>query len=322
MKKYLSFVFALGLIASMTSCSVSETSRKSIVSVESSDAEKATKEIKEESETESDTEKDTKSEEKADNSGNSDTEDFTIDEQVLWETEGVKITAKGVETDSLFGTSINVLAENNSDKDVVITTDAVIVNDYMISELGYIEVTAGNKANDEIELSTSDLKAAGIDNIGKIELYLHTYDPETYDILNESGCITIKTSDYESTDDENNISGMTLLDQDGVKIIAQYVDENSFWGTSVLMYVENNTDKNLIIEGDDFSVNGFMVSADYYEHVYAGKKCISPLDIYSSSLEENGIESVDQIEMTIHVLTDDDNYTHLIDTDKITFTTK
>lgn len=319
MKKVISTMLALGMIVSAASCTASESSRKSIVSVESSDTEKATKEVKDDSKTDSDTEKETKSEEKPDSSNN-DTADFTIDEQVIWEADGVKLTAQGVDTDSLFGTSIKVLAENNSDKDIVINTDAVIVNNYMIADLGYIEVTAGNKVNDEISLSSTDLKNAGIDNIGQIELYLHTSDPDTYDRISESGCITLKTSDFDKMDTESNIQGSTLVDQDGIKVIAQYVDEDSFWGAAVLFYMENNTDKKVTVIADDTAVNGFMVDGSCYQELYPNKKAIASMDFFSSDLEGNGITSIDEVELKFRVT--DDDYNTLLETDKLKFATK
>ena len=75
-----------------------------------------------------------------------------MEEQVIWEVDGVKITATGITENTLFGTQVNLLIENNSDKDVGIGSDAVIVNDYMISDLTSITVTAGNKSNSSVTL--------------------------------------------------------------------------------------------------------------------------------------------------------------------------
>lgn len=246
--------------------------------------------------------------------------DFTIDEQVLWEIDGLKITATGINEDSIFGTQIKVQAENNSDKDIGIGTDAVIVNDYMINDLTSIQVTAGNKANDEITLFSSELNAAGIESIGKVELYMHTYDPNTFQTISESGCITIETSDIDKIDAENNIEGTVLFEQDGVKIVGQYVDENSFWGSAVLLYVENNSDQNIIVQCDDVAVNGFMVSALMSDNVYAGKKCLTDITLLGSDLEENGITEIETIETSFKIL--DENFSEIANSGKVSFSTK
>ncbi len=242
----------------------------------------------------------------------------TIEEQVLWEVDGLKITATGIDRDSIWGTKLNILIENNSDKDVGIGADALIVNDYMINDLFATSVTAGNKTNDSITLFSSELKAAGIENIGKIELYLHTYDTNTFSTQKSSDCITITTS--ETVDETNNINGTTLFEKDGIKIVGQYVDENSFWGAAVLLYIENNSDQNVRVNCDDVAINGYMVSALGSHKVYAGKKAISDITLLSSDLEKNGITSIDEVETEFRITNDD--YKEIANSGKVKFSTK
>lgn len=311
MKKQIAILCMLGVVLSSAGCTfAAEESKKDIVSVENSQQE-GTKEVLDSNneQTQSETEPETTSSALP-----------TIDEQVLWEVDGVKITATGIEEDMFWGSKVNVLVENNSDKDVQISLDALIVNDYMISDLTSFEVTAGNKSNDSITLLSSELQAAGIDNIGKIELYMRMYDPETYETLNESGCITISTSDASNIDTESSINGVTLFDQNGIKIVGQYVDEDSFWGASALLYVENNSGKNITLYGDDVAINGFMITSACYEKIYAGKKAITNVTFFSSDLEDNNITSIDEIEMTFKAT--DDNFNEVANSGKVKFSAK
>ncbi len=245
---------------------------------------------------------------------------FTIDEQVLWETDGVKVTAKGIEHSEIFGDSIKILVENNSDKNIRLDVEQVIVNDYMISGGAYVEVSAGNKANDEISLSTDDLKASGIETIGKIECYMELLDMDTYDEINVSDCITIKTSDFDSMDTTNNMDGTVLLEQDGIKIVGKYVDEDTFWGMSVLFYIENNSDQIVVISADDVAVNGFMITEAFIQTVYPGKKSMSNMVLFDSSLEENGVTEINNIELTFDVR--DPHLHEIFNSGKINFSVK
>lgn len=250
------------------------------------------------------------------NSGGS-KDKLSIDEQVLWEVDGVKVSATGITEDSFWGSEINLLVENDSDKDIGLGTDAVIVNDYMIGDLTSIRVTSGNKSNDSVSLYSSELKAAGIDKIGKVEMYLYTYDPETYDRLQTSSCITITMSDVDAIDTETDIGGTILYDEGGIKIVGQYVDEDSFWGSSVLLYIENNTAQNVIIQNDDLAVNGFMVDSILSQDVYAGKKAIADITLFKSSLEENNITSIDNIETSFRIISED--YDEIANSGKVSF---
>lgn len=59
----------------------------------------------------------------------------TIDEQVLFDQDGIVVTATEYVTDNIWGDGIKLLLENNSDKDVTVGCNALIVNDYMITDL-------------------------------------------------------------------------------------------------------------------------------------------------------------------------------------------
>ena len=59
----------------------------------------------------------------------------TIDEQVLFEQDGIVVTATEYTTDSIWGDGIKLLLENNSDKDISVGCNALMVNDYMITDL-------------------------------------------------------------------------------------------------------------------------------------------------------------------------------------------
>ena len=74
--------------------------------------------------------------------------DESINEQVLVDQDGIKITATEYVTDSIWGDGIKLLVENNSAKDYTIGCDALIVNDYMITDLFSADVAAGKKSNE------------------------------------------------------------------------------------------------------------------------------------------------------------------------------
>ncbi len=246
--------------------------------------------------------------------------DLSIEEQILIDQDGIKVTATGIEHDAFMGTGVKLLLENNTDKNVMVGCTALIVNNYMISDLFASEVAAGKKANDTMYMMSSDLKAAGISNIGQIEIYFHVYDSDTYDALFDSDVVTIQTSKYNEMDlqaDEEE-SGYELWNQDGVRIIGKYVDENSFWGTGVLLYIENTSGRNIGINCDDMSINGFMVDPVFSATVYNEKKSFDDITIFSSDLEENGIDKVNDIELSFHIY-DADSWSTICDTGAITF---
>lgn len=245
----------------------------------------------------------------------------TIDEQILLEQNDIKITAVGMEEDSIWGEGIKLLIENNSDRNIGVGCSALIVNDYMLSDLFFVSVAAGKKANDTMYLSSNQLEAAGISNVGQIEIYFHLYDSDSWETLFDSECAVIQTSAYDSMDSIAAVEGEELYNQDGVRIVGQYVDENSFWGMAVLLYIENTSGQNVGVSCDNMSINGFMVSPLFSSTVYDGKKAFDDITIFSSDLEENEIESVDEIELNFRVY-DADSYDTINESGAVSFRVK
>ena len=244
----------------------------------------------------------------------------TIEEQVLFEKDGLKVTATEYIVDSIWGDGIKLLVENEGTSDVGLGCNALIVNDYMITDLFSTTVAAGKKDYETLNLSSSGLKAAGIDNVGQIEIYFHTFDANSYMTISDIDCVTIKTSAYDSMDNTPNDAGQELYNADGIRIVGKYVDESSFWGAAVLLYIENNSGKNAIIQCDDMSINGFMVTPYFSSTVYDGKKAIDEITLMSTELEENNITSVDDIELKFKII--DEDFMNTKETDVIKFSAK
>lgn len=230
---------------------------------------------------------------------------YTIEEQLLVDEAGVKITATEYVTDSIWGDGIKLFIENNTQQNIMVGCTALIVNDYMISDLFSAQIAAGKQDYETLYLSSSQLKQAGIDNVGKIEIYFHAYDDGTWEDLFTDKYVCLETSDVANVDTLSSIDGEEIYNQNGIRLVAQYVDENDFWGTAILVHAENNTSDNIHISIDNVSVNGLMVDAIYSSTVYSGKKSFDDITIFSSSMEENGITDINDIEFTFTIYNED-----------------
>lgn len=246
---------------------------------------------------------------------------LTIDEQVLVEQDGIKITAKEYVTDSVWGDGLKLLIENNSDTNVTVGYNALIVNNYMIADYFSSAVAAGKKANDTLYISSSQLESAGITIIGQIEIYFNIYDSDSWDTIFEVDAVTLKTSEYNNMDVTPNDTGAELYNANGIRIVGKVVDDKSFWGTAVLLYLENKTGNKITVTCENMSINGFMVTPYFSSNIYDGKMAVDDITILSSDLEENDIESVDDVELSFHIY-NPDTYDTIVDTDPITFSAK
>jgi len=245
----------------------------------------------------------------------------TIENTVLLDQDGLVITAKELVDDSIWGLGVKILIENNTKENLGVQCNYLIVNNYMISDLFSSSVAAGKKANDTIYLSSSELEAAGITTISDIVISFHVYNSDNYDTLFDTDEIEIKTSAYGTVEQPVMDDGKELYNQDGIRIVGKYVDENSFWGASFLLFIENNYGEDIIVQSDNMSINGFMVTPFFSCTVKNGRMALSDIAIMSTYLEENNITSVDDIELVFNII-NPDTYQTIVETDPITFSTK
>ena len=245
----------------------------------------------------------------------------TIEEQELINQDGIVITAKEYVTDNIWGDGIKLVLENNTDKTVTVGCNALIVNNYMITDLFVAEVAPGKKSNEVMYLSNTELKAAGIDTVGQVEIYFHVYDSASYDNIFDSGCVTIKTSEFANMDTTPEDMGTELYNENGIRIVGKAVDENSFWGTAILLYCENTSGKNVGISVEEMSINGFMMSPLFSTIIYDQKMSLDEITVLSTELEENGIEEIEEVELKFHIY-DVDSYNTIADSEPINFTAK
>ena len=245
----------------------------------------------------------------------------SIEEKILFEYYGLVVTAKEIVDNTIWGAGIKVHIENNSEKDYSIGVEQAIVNNCMITDLFSCTVASGKKANDTIYLSSSDLKASGIDNIGQVELYFYVYDPTTYERIYETDCITIKTSDYDTMDTTVENAGYTLYNDNNIKIVGKYVDEYKLLGKAIVLYIVNNREENITISCEDMSINGYMVTPFFVSTVYSGKYAIDEITILSTDLEENDITEIENFALKYRAY-NSDTYQTIVTTEELSFSTK
>ena len=98
-----------------------------------------------------------------------------------------------------------------------------------------------------------------------------------------------------------------LLDtEDCFVSIKDITTEVDYYAMSAVVYMKNNTDKNLYISFDDVSVNDYMCSPYFGSNLDAGTDKSQDLIFYKDSFEENGIVNVHDIEFTLSVTDNDD----------------
>ncbi len=247
-------------------------------------------------------------------------EPVTIQETVLLDESGVKITAKSFSVDSFWGPEVKLLIENNSGKDLTFQCRNSSVNGYMVDTLMSADVADGKKANDTLTFLDADLEMSGITEFAQIEFAFHIFTTEDWETYLDSDQIQLNTSIADTYQQPDDLSGQMAYDANGIKIVVKGLKNDDFFGPSIVVYIENNTDEPFVVQTEDQSVNGFMISAIFSCEVMPGKKAVDTITFMSTDLEENEIKTIEEIELVFNIF-NMETWEDIVDTDivKISF---
>lgn len=246
----------------------------------------------------------------------------TIKETVLMDEKQVKITALEYVKDSFNGEGVKVKIENSSRENIAVTLDSMSANDYMVTDdLFYCDVAAGKSANDTIWLSDSFRRTAGIETVADMIMSFHISSSDSYETLFTVKDVKLETSASGTVKQPALDEGKELYNKDGIRILAQYVDEDTFLGTAVQVFMENTSKRDVVIQCENMSINGMMVEGYFSIQINSGKMAIDTIDVLSSDLEENNITEVKDVELNFLVL-DPDSFERLSESGVVSFSVK
>ncbi len=115
------------------------------------------------------------------------------------------------------------------------------------------------------------------------------------------------------------IEETVILDQNGIRVIAKNL-EDSIYGPSITLLLENDSAQDLTFQARNVSVNGYMVDSMFSCDVVKGKKANDSLTIMNTDLEKARISTIADVEFSLHVF-DSGSWDTVIDTAPIRLVT-
>lgn len=235
-------------------------------------------------------------------------ENAVIEETVMVEEDGIKITATDLTYNS-YEVNLELTIENTTKKDLSFVSGSTgyscnSINGYMVSD-GYLncDVAAGKKANDSISFSYDSLMLYGINEIADIEIGFEISDDDYNNTY--TGPRQVKTSAFDSHDYTKDyyqdaitskeamdtygytmkcFSEDSLYDQNGIKLVSSGIMNNYSEHSVLLLEMENTTDEIAYIATSDFALNGLGISSSSvwsFNTINPGKRGILYVDLTS-----------------------------------------
>ncbi len=221
----------------------------------------------------------------------------------------IKVTE--IDPDNMWGYTLKVQLENkSSDKTYMFSVESAAINGLQCDPFFATEVAAGKESNKTISFTKSQLEESGIKDYTDIELTFRVYDKIDWmadDVAKETIHIypygESKAVKYVRTP---KASDNIIVDNEYVTVIVTGYEEDAIWGYTVKLFLLNKTNKNVMFSVDEASVNGYMADPFYAKSVSAGKCAFSSMSWSDTTLEENGITAVDEIEFNLRIYDEDD----------------
>lgn len=239
-----------------------------------------------------------------------------LGEQVVYDKNNIKVTVTEITYEEYYGPTLSLLLENNSAKDITISSENVSVNNIVCNAYMYEDVNAGKKTYADMSFYESDLTSVGITEIGTIEFFLHIYEQETYDTIDDSDVIKLVVNENVTAAPVSN--GEKIYSKNGITIYNEKptMEDDDYYDYVSRFFIVNETNTDISISTDDVSVNGFMINPYCSETVPAGKMAYTSLYFSKTDLEDNKIKEIEEVELSFSIY-NSESYDTIDDTDAI-----
>ena len=244
-------------------------------------------------------------------------EPVTIEPQVLLDSPDLKVTATGFMGYMVGdGPELYLTIENNTDNYYELRFENVCVNGWQLSTSYGVDADAG-VTETFVWFDIDELKKCDITQVADIEFDLSVYDVDEEQVVYARDNVLIETSaaaTYVQTYDE---SGVVILDQDGIKLVAKGLTEGEVGSKGFGLYISNESGHDIAINPEDTKVNGIEISAYSFGRCIPGKHAMSAVLVWGFDLEEAGITDIYQMVTRLKIF-DNETYEELVTTPLIT----
>lgn len=181
------------------------------------------------------------------------------DPSLIYDSNGIKVTYKGLTEDKTWKTHvINLEIVNNSKDDISYAVSHIKVNGFSIDALAFADIYSGAKATAQIGFAKSDIALANINPIKEMLFDLKLENKNTDDVIDVVP-VSIKTSAYDGKESPFVFTnGTEVYKGNGLTLFARPNDKTSV-RHPLTFYVINDTDRAVALNYDNVAYNDEMV---------------------------------------------------------------
>lgn len=227
----------------------------------------------------------------------------SIDEQLVYEKDGVTIKATAVRYDTVSGPQIMLSVKNDGDKEILLQNDHTAVNGFMMKPEIDVKVAPRKKAEIPMSLPYLGLAMAGIRSLREVEFSLRVLDSKTFAVLDTTPTFSLALKDTDDAQPAFEEEGQIAYDAKGVKVLLKGVRHDTLFDSEsvLLVYMENNTERTISVGNAKLTVNGYDITTAMQTLLLPGKRAVDKIELFDKELEEYGISSLDSVKVSFEV---------------------
>lgn len=235
--------------------------------------------------------------------------DTKIEETVVLNDESVEIKITGCSYDENSNKmSLLFSASNLIDKDLIVESNGVYVNNCYVTGSCYREILGGHTDEFSVDISLYELYSMGFDSVGTIGVSFRVKEADSGTLIKYMDYVTVDTSEFDKK-----LSPVTFgetpvtVNQGGVltaDVQSRYTPNDIYYGNSIQVLV-SNTSQSAMIELGQMKVNGIELPFSEFGFVEKGKQAVVSLGLFDTYLQEAGITDVNSITAVVRITGDD-----------------
>lgn len=185
---------------------------------------------------------------------------------------------------------------NESEEDILVSSDLLSVNGYMHESGFYADVEADSAVQEPLQLYTWELEEDGIRDVAEIAFYLNFYREDDYADLARSELITLETEIADTYIPPEAPNGMDLYaDEDVLVRLVSCIDNSE--NIAMRFYMENLSGEDLRISTPVFCINGEETGDYFWVTLRGGTRSVFEAYVGNSGTVQ--LQDVEEITMEL-----------------------
>ena len=227
----------------------------------------------------------------------------SIEEQSIYEKDGVSVKATAIRYDTVHGPQIVFSVKNDTENDLLIQNRYTTVNGFMMKPEINAKIPKKKTTECEMSLPYIDLAMADIHSLNTVEFSLRLLDSKTYQELDVTDIVKLKLQNTSGPQAAYDVSGQTAYDKDGVKVVLQGIKKDTLFESScvLMVYMENHTGRTVCIKNKKLTVNGYDITTSMTSTILPDQRAVDKIELYDQDLEEYGITTIDSVKVSFEI---------------------